>query len=183
MIARLEIFINEKGPYRGTLRVETDRIDVTMAGNSYKPDPEWTHVDKAGHFHAFAGDRSLPTLERYEKHLNCDGSCGGVCEGEGWTETRYRCRACGKRVKPGYVVDVPGGTPRTIPGRTSWGVTVETVEPPPTGTVSVRCGSAGLAGRDWFGLAEGRVSQITSSSSGQTYTYDLSGVTELGRRP
>lgn len=172
----LEIFINETGPYRGTLSVETPRIDVTMAGNTYKPDPEWTHVDKAGHFHAFAGDRSLPTLERYEKHRNCDGSCGGICESEGWTETRRRCRICRKRVKPGYVIDVPGGTPQSIPGPSSWCVLVEAHQPPPTGLVSIR-------GRDWFGLADGRIGCVTSGSDYVTYSYQAFGAGELGRRP
>lgn len=179
MIATLELFINERGPHLGTLHIETDLIDVTMAGNTYKPDPGWTWVDKAGHFHAFTGDGSLPTLERYEKHLNCDGSCAGVCSDEGYTETRYRCRACGKRVKPGYAVDVAGGTPRTKPGRTWWfaevrGRTMWGAD------VSIR---AVAGGRTFFGLATPRLASVVHAGGDVEYRYEFHGVTELGRRP
>lgn len=182
MEAHLQIFINERGPYRGTLTVETEAIDITSATTTYKDDPQWTFVDKAGHFHAVTGAGKFPTLEAYTKTLPCPGGCDDP-DCEGVTEARYRCRICRKRVKPGRVVDQAGGWKRTMPGRTSWGVSVETVEPPPAGTVSVRCASTGLAGRDWFGLAEGRVDSIVSGSGGQTYTYEAHGITELGRRP
>lgn len=174
MNATLEIFINERGPYLGTLNIETEQIDVTMGRNTYKLDPKWTHV---------TGDGKLPTLEAYEKHRNCDGSCAGVCSDEGWTETRYRCRACRKRVKPGYVIDQVGGVRRTMPGLTSWFLAVEANEKPPVGRVSIRCTSTGLAGRDWFGIADGRVAGSVSAGSDIRWTWQAYGVTELGRRP
>ena len=180
--SNLEIFINERGPYLGRLTVETDRIDVTSLYDSHKPDRAWTFVDPAGHFHAYAADEKLPTLEPYAVHISCDGACGGYCEG--YTERHHRCRACGAEVKPGYVVDVPACTPHSIPGRTSWAVAVAAREEPPAGMVSIRCASTGLAGRDWFGFAEGRINGVMSGPVGQfTYTYQAYGVTELGRRP
>jgi hypothetical protein len=174
-VSTLEIFVNEQGPFVGTLNIETERIDITMAGPSYKPDPEWTYVDKAGHFHAFTEDGKLPTLERYEKHLNCDGSCAGVCSDEGYTETRYRCRACGKRVKPGYAVKVPGGAQQFMPGRTSWTVTVSG-RTQWNADVSVR---AVAGGKEWFGLAHPR---MVSADVHDGFTYDFIGLAELGRR-
>lgn len=184
MIANLEIFVNERGPYLGTLNIETEQIDVTMGRDTYKLDPQWTFVDKAGHFHAVAGDGKLPTVEAYEKQVPCDGSCFPWCGGEGYSETRYRCRACAKRVKPGFVVDVPGGQRRTMPGRTSWLVDIQALhEEPPSGTVSIRCGSTGLAGRDWFGLAAGRTVGSVHAAGDVRYSWQAYGVTELGRRP
>lgn len=174
VVSNLEIFVNEKGPRAGSLSIETELIDTTMAGPSYKPDPEWTFVDKAGHFHAFTHDGFLPTLERYEKHLNCDGSCAGVCSDEGYTETRYRCRICRKRVKPAYVVKVPGGLPQSMPGLTAWTVTVSgrtqwNVD------VSIR---AVAGGNTWFGFATPRM--VSGGPDG--FTYDFIGIGELGKR-
>lgn len=182
-MANLEVFINERGPYVGTLNIETEQIDITMGRDTYKLDPKWTFVDKSGHFHAVTGDGKLPTLEQYEKHLNCDGSCAGVCSDDGYTETRYRCRACRKRVKPGRVIDQAGGVTRTMPGRTSWFLAVESLDKPPVGRVSIRCTSTGLAGRDWFGLADGRVAGSSSAGSDVRWSWEAYGVTELGRRP
>jgi hypothetical protein len=181
-MATLEIFINERGPYLGTLNIETEQIDITMGRDTYKLDPKWTFVDKAGHFHAVTGAGNLPTLERYEKHIGCDGTCGGTCDGT-LTETRYRCRACGKRVKPGFVVDVPGGQRRTMPGLTSWLLDVQAHEEPPSGKVSIRCTSTGLGGRDWFGIAEGRTAGSIHADGVARYSWQAYGVTELGRRP
>lgn len=169
----LEIFINERGPHLGTLNIETEAIDVTMGRDTYKLDPQWTFVDKAGHFHAVAEDGKLPTLEQYEKHLNCDGSCAGACSDEGYTETRHRCRACRKRVKPAYVVDVPGGMKRVMPGLTSWVATVRT-RTAWTADVSIR---ATARGRTMFGLASPRMVQADADC----FTFDFIGITELGR--
>ena len=69
------------------------------------PDPAWEHTDSNGHFHAFAADGKTPTLETYSVHIGCDGSCGGVCEGEGYDENRWKCAVCGEEVEPRFVPD------------------------------------------------------------------------------
>lgn len=173
----LEIWVNDQGPFHGSLSIDTDMIDVTSDRDSYKPDPEWEYVDKAGHWHAFTSDGKHPTLERYEKPVPCDGSCGGVCGGEGTTETRYRCRACGKRVKPYFVVDVPAFTPQRIPGRTSWCVNVTAADAVADGMVDVSVRIV-AADRMWFGLAR----RDLTASDGMTWTYGFHGYTELGER-
>lgn len=177
-MANLEIFINERSPYVGTLNIETEQIDITMGRDTYKLDPKWTHVDKAGHFHAVAGDGKLPTLEAYAKTSPCGGECGDSgCLGV--TETRHRCRICGKRVKPGRVIDQVGGVPRSMPGRTSWWATVKT-QAEWKSDVSIR---AAAGRREMFGIATPRLT-VTSVLDGKVvHTYEFHGVTELGRRP
>lgn len=178
MMATLEIFINERGPYLGTLNIETEQIDITMGRDTYKLDPKWTFVDKAGHFHAVTGDGKLPTLEPYTKTSPCGGECGDSgCDGV--SEQRYRCRLCRKRVKPGRVIDQVGGVPRTMPGRTSWWATVKT-KTEWKADVSIR---AAAGRREMFGLATPHLA-VTASAGGElVHTYEFHGITELGRRP
>lgn len=179
--SNLEVWVNDKGPFLGSLQIDTEVIDVTSSRDSYKPDPKWEYVDKAGHWHAFTSDGKHPTMERYEKPVPCDGSCGGVCGGEGYSETRYRCRACGKRVKPNFVVDKPAFTPQRIPGRSDWRVNVAgrfeampAVRHPDQVTVRVT-----QDGRTFFGLAA--LGDFSYCSDG-TSEIAFVGTTELGQR-
>lgn len=170
----VEVYVNERGPFRGVVNIETERIDITVGSPTYGPDPAWTHVDKAGHFHAYGRDNALPTLEKYEKHIGCDGQCGGGCGDEGYTETRYRCRLCRKRVKPGRAMKTYGGEQKSMLGRTSWWVTVQSRTQWNT-DVSVRV----VAGkRTAFGLATPRM----SSASPDGFTFDFIGISELAER-
>lgn len=107
-------WINESTPLRGVLRVTQERIDIST--RSPKADPEWMHVDAAGHFHAMSG-KDYPTLRSKSIDMPCDGSCGGVCEGEGYSVTAHRCVICEALVEPGTI---PGPTYDTIPGLTDW---------------------------------------------------------------
>lgn len=78
------------------------------------PDTTWTHTDSNGHLHAYwlptgdrkrpgrdDGDPQTPTLMASSRHVECDGSCGGVCDGEGYYEPVWHCIACGDEVTPG----------------------------------------------------------------------------------
>lgn len=178
MNATLEIFINERGPYLGTLNIDTEVIDITSGMTTYKDDPQWTFVDKAGHFHAITRDGKFPTLEAYTKTLPCPGGCGDSgCEGT--IEVRYRCRICGKRIRPGRIVDQVGGMQRSMPGRTSWTVRIEHRET--LGITEADVSVRAVAGqRTMFGLAR---RELTAGTSDGRYTYGFFGVTELGRRP
>ena len=162
MEAHLQIFINEAGPYAGTLEMHVDEIDVSTLGNSYKPDPGWFTVDKAGHYHAFTRDGELPTLRRVGR--------------------KFRCSICEKRIRPGYVVDQPGGIKRTMPGRTWWNVQVEVAEPiaqaDPVSVRMVQDGEDRL-----FGIATRSLTSARGGPSGPMFTYGWTGITELGRRP
>lgn len=165
--------------YDGTLTVEQERIFVGT-DRATKPDPSWEFVDKAGHWHAYSEDGSLPTLRTAPKHRPCDGACGEGCDGS--IEVRYRCRICDKRVRPARVPDEAART-ATMPGMKSWSVTIKGVDPPPRRSftsgakVSVRA-EFGL--RTYFGIATfsggGRM-----DSSGW-WSLELVGVGELGER-
>lgn len=109
-------YINEGPPLEGVLKVTQQRIDISTSGP--KPDPDWTFVDSASHFHARAGDE-YPTLIKKAERRDCDGSCGGVCEGEGYGVTVYSCMLCRERIEPGMI---PGPHYDTMPGLCDWEV-------------------------------------------------------------
>jgi hypothetical protein len=171
----MEIWLDAAGPFRGQVTVETERIDITSGLTTYKPDPQWTFVDKAGHWHAFTADGKHPTMERYVKMLPCPGGCNDpTCEGQ--PEERYRCLICGKRIRPNRVVASYAGERRSMPGLTSWSVRVFGSGPIPSAEkVVVR-----FVGekRTRFGLASPAGYTATSDS----WELSLYGVGELGER-
>lgn len=83
--------------------VQYMRVDSAM-----KPTPSWEYTDRAAHVHRWHlnGDRvtawelALPTLVRRQEQVECDGSCGGVCEGDGYSVAAWYCAECGERVEP-----------------------------------------------------------------------------------
>jgi hypothetical protein len=145
-VSRLGVSINGAELVLGELLVEQETIDV-FTRNGSKPDLSWTHVDKAGHFHAYGHEGNLPTLDRQVLPVPCDGSCGGICGGEGSTRTVYRCLLCGKKVKPQRIDD--SGVKR-IPGRKTWTLVVEATVPDERFSFTAVVDG----GRQYFGLAE-----------------------------
>ena len=95
-----------------TIQHETVQIPPSMLP---EPDPDWHHVDKAGHEHRY--DDGYPTLE-------------DVVVGTWWCldchehheRTELRCRVCGEAIQPG--TRPPSPFPTYIPGRSSWTVEV-----------------------------------------------------------
>lgn len=126
--------INSSEFYPAEVRFDAN-VEHIISETATKPDPAWEHTDSNGHFHAFAEDGKTPTLERYSVHVDCDGSCGGVCEGEGYDETHWKCAICGEEVEPRFIPDEEART-TGIPVVTSrWvNVTVRGTGPlPPVG--------------------------------------------------
>jgi hypothetical protein len=89
-----------------------------LLGTKVVPRPGWTYVDPAGHLHAYRPlpmgapeplSVRLPTLKAREVKRPCNGTCGGICRGEGYHETEYRCIQCNYVVEPEVIVqhDVP----------------------------------------------------------------------------
>lgn len=146
--------VNGVGLYSVSMRSESPYETY----DSDVPDPAWVFTDGAGHFHAYDSDGRLPTLGRVLTHIDCDGSCGGVCDGDGYSRTEYQCPLCYE-----YVV------PATRRGR----VRVD-ARPAPLLTIEVT-GPATLAGFDGdvvsfscdglFGSGILSVTQVTTSSS------------------
>lgn len=163
--------VNGVGLYSVTMHSESPYETY----DSDVPDPAWTFTDAAGHFHAYDSDGKLPTLNMVATHLDCDGTCGGVCDGDGYSRTDYQCLLCDE-----FVV------PATRRGRVQVNMASE-----PLVTIEVT-GPASLAGFDGemvsfscaagFGSGELRVVEMTMSSSGDYALAQIDMRTPLYRR-
>lgn len=122
-----------------TLSVREDVERVRVAG-AVKPRPGWVGVDAAGHEHRWVKVPGSPhehvsDADRVERHVPCDGSCGGVCEGEGYTVRVWVCRRCNSDVEPGYVDDWYArdvGVPLTVTREYTIDMPLPTDQPTPT---------------------------------------------------
>lgn len=174
---RLAIQINDGPALPGTLSIDSNNEVVWL--ESARPDPDWTGTDSNGHFHARSDDGTYPTLVTRAEHVDCDGSCGGVCDGEGYTVFHYDCAVCGEEVQPGTI---PGPHQTVIPGLQSWSVTVVTGTP--IGNISdrvtVRVAQA-TPGILYFGVAQ--VVDVQSQldlGAMERHETTLAGVSALG---
>lgn len=78
----------------GTLRIETEMIDVTSAGP--RPDKSWRYTDAQGHQHRW--DDGWPTLEWFvTERYWCED-----CE-DGHTEGEWICLLCEEVIQPGML--------------------------------------------------------------------------------
>lgn len=171
-MTRLAIFIDGEGPFAGDL--EQHRDVETVSTMCPAPDPKWEQVDSNGHYHARNADEDdYPTLKIHVERVECDGSCGGVCEGEGFTVTHYHCQVCDEEIEPGTI---PGPHVLSMPGLASWQVTVRSTRTL-DGTVSVRV--VANESTTLFGVAT--ASGWESDGFGLV-TTTLVGVSPLGRR-
>lgn len=102
--------------------MEPPPVTYVRSEGAAKPSTLWRHTDEHGHEHRWV-DGELPTLTATTRHVECDGSCGGVCEGEGYDVTVWHCSACGDEVEPGRVPDYAArnvGTPIVTGPATGW---------------------------------------------------------------
>lgn len=164
----------DSGPkVRGSLSIS--REFETVFSNSGSPDLNWEYVDSGGHFHAYTSDGKLPTLRRREEHQDCNGMCGGVCEGEGYTITKHSCLLCNEDVTPGWVA---GEYSVNIPGPISWEVEAE-VYVDPLREVSLRID---IESRRFFGIAVAKDTCI-NGYFGETYAITtFTGIGPLGEK-
>lgn len=146
-MAGVMVTVNNGVPLPGYLTIEQE-YETVWSATGTKPDPGWTLIDDAGHFHTYATGGDLPTLRSEQRHLDCDGSCDGLCDDEGYTVSEWRCRICEQSIEPGRL---PGTEVRTIPTLSSWSVELSMDRPAATGTVSVRVQDA--VGEVRFGVA------------------------------
>ena len=93
------------GPFFPAELVKGSDVQMVRSETAVIADPGWEHADSHGHFHAFAEGGKTPTLTKWFEHVPCDGSCGGVCEGEGYDAARWKCVICGDPVEPRFVPD------------------------------------------------------------------------------
>lgn len=172
-----QVWIDNAPPLDADLLVEHQVIVVESLGSI--PDRAWTYVDTAGHFHAWADDETLPTLAEHHEQQPCNGSCGGVCDGEGYTGTIWTCRICAEPVNPGRI---PGPHTHHMPGLTDWRVEISRQPgvPPPTALgheVSIRFTADSS---EHFGVA---ILTDTQYDSDLGWTATAYGNGPLGQRP
>ncbi len=103
--------INGADPVFATLH--RDQQWETIHSEGPRWDPMWRHVDKAGHPHVYGPKGSTPTLDARREERPCDGTCGGICQGEGYGVTVFTCPRCQEQIEPGvirgpYTVQIPG---------------------------------------------------------------------------
>jgi hypothetical protein len=187
------ISINGSGFYPAEVSLETD-VQHVMDDRATKPDPAWEHTDSNGHFHAFAAGGKTPTLATYMVHVDYDGSCGGVCEGEGYDETHWKCVICGEEAHPRFVPDEETRTVGVpIMSRRWWAIKVHgdgpvpgqerldgtvTLNPTPTrATLRVRTEDQELVGLGYLGP----MSMTYSRASGPRWELEITGTALLPR--
>jgi len=169
-------------PVRGRLEVD-QHVEWVRSERATRPDPAWEFTDDASHWHAFAKDGELPTLRGTSVQVPCDGSCGGVCGGEGYTVVRYTCRACDQEVQPNYLPDWEARTRGTpVLGLKEWSVQIEDAwsDAYQLGkAVSVRHDAAGTT---LFGI--GAIANLERTFDGTTdlMTATIAGTGPLGQR-
>lgn len=143
-----------------------------------RPDPSWTFTDAAGHFHAYSEDKTYPTLLERSEHRDCDGSCGGVCEGDGYTVVIRECRICREVIQPGLL---HGEHHVTVEGPMDWEIAVETALVQ-HGEVSVRF-RQGESKYEYFGVASIGDRHVENGPGGFRGRTMLHALSPLGRRP
>ena len=175
--------VNSTLTISGKLYITQERIDISTSGP--KADPLWTAVDAAGHFHAMSG-KDYPTLSSRSIPVPCDGSCGGVCGGEGTSRTEWSCRVCREVMKPKLI---PGPHYDSMPGRYDWQLVLEGFATGDSvmlghGDVSVRFDAVGPDPRTFFGVAVVGDSEMSSTGSGPPHVkMTLHANSKLGDRP
>ena len=103
----------------GTLRAETDRIDVTSS--LPRPDPKWTYTDQQGHEHYREGN-GYPTLVVV---LEEPYWCPDCHDEHQWSH--YECPLCGETIEPGLLP--PSPYREYIPGMTHYYLNDEEISP------------------------------------------------------
>lgn len=169
------VTVNNGEPIPGYLIIDQG-YETVWSATATKPDPDWTFIDDAGHFHAYAADGKLPTLRGEQRHVSCDGSCGGLCDDEGYSETEWHCLICGVPVIPRRV---PDSQSRRIPTLTTWTVELRTERPIECGPVTVRIQDA--RGDVRFGVASAHMASIVIDER-TTVTTQLLGMGQLALR-
>jgi hypothetical protein len=161
----------------GSLSIRQDH--QTMWTDLPTADPKWEFTDSNGHYHAHSIENEhdpYPTLDRRSEHVDCDGSCGGVCEDEGYTVSKYSCRICKEEIEPGLS---PGPHSFTVPGLREWSCTVNArIEG--DHLLSVCMIYEGQVVR--FGTVTPTDVRCESDSRGQRWETTLVGVGPLGSR-
>ena len=82
--------------------------DTIWSDTAVKADLRWV-FEHGDHTHRWVGDdarkATVGGATRVARHVECDGSCGGVCQGEGYHVTVWVCDTTGEDLTPGTLPD------------------------------------------------------------------------------
>lgn len=88
----------------GTVYVILENVmsKAIKSAHAMRGDPEWAHIDKRGHFHAFNDKQDLPTLSKYEREVADSDSPEEPIVAENY----YVCVLCGEEIEPHWIPDL-----------------------------------------------------------------------------
>lgn len=159
------VLVDGRASY-GEITIFTQMIEMRFAFAT-EPDLRWSDTDPSGHFHAYAHDGSLPTLDTIREHVDCNGCGDEDCDG--YDVVTYVCSICRAPVEP----KTKPAEDKIVPGQKSWEATVDI--PVEMGkVVSVR---AELGGRTAFGVGRVVSFEMRNERAAQT---TIGGISELG---
>lgn len=176
-VAHYAHFLVDNVPYVGRYEITHEINHDTFHGDV--PDPSWSFVDGEGHFHACdSNNGEFITLNAENRRVPCDGSCNGVCGGEGYDHTFYTCKICAEEIEPGFHVVT---RQVAVSDMRHWQATVDGPFIKPGKTVSVHICDVNGPGLNeartrHFGIAV--VTELDMDS--ETVTLTLAGTSELG---
>lgn len=117
--ARLQLATGEVVAVEGGVAVQTD-YERIYSERATMADMAWEQ-EHGDHTHRFTGKpRKAEVTEARlgSRHVDCDGSCGGVCGGEGYDVSVWLCAHDGAELEPRYVDDWEARTSGIVVGVT-----------------------------------------------------------------
>jgi hypothetical protein len=175
-----------QGPFSCALEVTQQYVDVSSFSGERHPNLAWEFVDEAGHYHAFAKDETLPTLDRHVTHRTCGEldhlhtDLDEVDECGGYDEIRTVCKLCAEPVEPAYVTEAPRA--KAIPGRSFWEATIYGVHLEVGSKVSLAFSEPATGRVQWFGIGGVVGNGIETYDGGATYVTRVFGDGPLARK-
>lgn len=167
MRSQVQIIIDNGAPTGGEFSMDVAQIEISSFVD--EPNPGWTLIDSAGHYHAYTADLKLPTLVAKDEVVTYDEPDE---DGEtGYTIRHLHCLICDEEIKPGRRWD---SGRKFAPGRVSWSVTVNG-EAVPGERKSVR-----VINGDQMFFGVGEVGDVRDDH-GQPALF-IYGVSDLGKR-
>lgn len=188
------------------LSIEAELIDVTSGFGHTVRDPKWSHVDKAGHWHAaatrtVAGETAVwyPTLEEH-RELNPEYD-QALAHWDEYDEPQWlrwmKCAICAERVEPRTITSHER---RYVAGPQHWRIeaqvadsawyatpkqgasyTVRGMAPP--ATAHGRLSPVTPGRREWFGVARWHATEMRDAGGEATMVSGtFEGVSDLGER-
>lgn len=107
-------WINDRPVREFSLTLDVDLTDTVSESDTYRPDPDWSWTDPAGHYHATNTGTESPPWPTLRQSVMISDDIGDLTAGT------WACSICGWEVEPGMILDQPALSLSTEPGRRRW---------------------------------------------------------------